>query len=184
MVRDAKRRDEQAVKYSGGIQQGGQVLLGAPTPDEVQAAERTRVLDLCARVRRYIETDRQEVWDELTARQAAQIRQAKQRADILTPELGLLPDAVTQVAPELFEMWVDRDDRDVVGLELWQGVCIQFPHAWFQVEGDPAAIADLKVIYLIDPAPRGLELRDPYLVVPPLSAFALCYAGRRIRVAR
>jgi hypothetical protein len=171
-------KPEVVVSYKDGVESKRPLEVGEMTFDEVQAAERARVHGLRDRVLEYIREDRAEVWEELTSRQEAQIRQAQRSSGELTPQLGMLPDAVAQIAGELFAMWKERDDRNVTGLSLYSGVCIQFPHAWFQIEADPMRIADMKYIYLIDPAPRGLELEAPYLVVPPLSAFQLCYAGR------
>ena len=174
----ADDKPEGAVSYEGGVEKKIPVVLGEMAKDETQAAERARVYHLKERVKQYIREDRDEVWEELRSRQEALVRRAQRHPESITAQMGVLPDAVAAVATEMFEMWIERDDRDVAGLELVQGVCIQHPHAWFQIEADPMLVADLKYIYLIDPAPRGLELEAPYLVIPPLSPFQQAYAGK------
>lgn len=168
------KKPELAVSYEGGAQQTKDVEVGKQEHDDAIRGESDRLEALVDRVEAYLVEDRLRVWRELSARQVERTREA-QRADKVGPELGVLPDAVAMLARALFDLWREMDTRDIDGLTLFDGLCVEQPHGWFVAIGDPRLLGP-KYNFLIDPAPRGLRMDGP-LIAMPFSPFQLAYAG-------
>lgn len=138
--------------------------------------ELRRVSDLVQRILVFIEQDRDVVLREIERRKAE---------DAARPEPHVLPDWSARTAQVYWEVWQRMNEenpgiRDVTGAELQVGFCVHETHSWFRIFADPQKACEPRVIYLVDPAPRGVVTGASGMVILPGSPFHLSYRAHRM----